>query len=193
MSKLGPVELVQLRTWNAISSALPAFEQAQIARFRAQGKESPLVDDERRRFIAELARLLATQRWVTLSCLMLGGRPVAWNYGFEFAGSWFWYQPTFEESVARYSPGSCLLASTILEACDRKDVNRIDLGLGEEGYKERFATSHRRTQHVTVTASSARYVKETLRYRAASTIKSSPRMENYVRRILAHWHTGPLA
>lgn len=186
MSKLGPVELVHLRTWADISAALPAFEQAHIARFRHQGRISPLLHDERGTFLRELARLLAMQRWMTLSCLTLAGTPVAWNFGFEFRGSYFWYQPTFSESVAKYSPGSCLLAKVILEACEREDVRRIDLGLGDEGYKERFATSYRSTLQATVTSSSARYLKECLRYRAASAIKSAPRMESYIRRAMAH-------
>jgi CelD/BcsL family acetyltransferase involved in cellulose biosynthesis len=70
------------------------------------------------------------------------------------------------------------------EACERPEINRVDLGLGAESYKERFATGARQTLDVTITASTARHLKEIVRYRAASAIKSSPPLEHYIRRLL---------
>jgi CelD/BcsL family acetyltransferase involved in cellulose biosynthesis len=57
------------------------------------------------------------------------------------------------------------------------------LGLGEEEYKERFATGSRRTLHVTVAQSTVRCLREGVRYHAASAIKSLPQVEHYVRRL----------
>jgi CelD/BcsL family acetyltransferase involved in cellulose biosynthesis len=60
----------------------------------------------------------------------------------------------------------------------------VDLGLGAEGYKERFGNGTRQTLHVTVTRSWYRHVKEIVRYRAAGALKQSPKVESGVRRIL---------
>jgi CelD/BcsL family acetyltransferase involved in cellulose biosynthesis len=184
MSKMGPVELRHLRSWKDIAAALPKFERAHIARFVSTGRTSNLASQERHDFIAELAKLLSRQGWITLSSLNVGNDPAAWNYGFQFGGSWFWYMPTFENAFERYYPGLCLLGKIVEEACERPEINRVDLGLGAESYKERFATGARQTLDVTITASTVRHLKEIVRYRTASAIKSSPPLEHYIRRLL---------
>ena len=190
MSKIAPVELRHLKSWDDISAALPRFEQAHIARFSSTGRVSNLARAERRAFLAELAKLLCGPGWMTLTSLNVGDEPVAWNYGFQFAASWFWYMPTFESGFARYYPGLCLLARIVEEACARPEINRVDLGLGAEGYKERFATGARQTVDVTITASTARHLKEIVRYHAASAIKSSPPLEHCIRRLLGRAPAG---
>ncbi len=74
--------------------------------------------------------------------LMVGDRPVAWNYGFQFHGSWFWYQPTFDSRQEENSPGQCLLLRIVTEACDMDGIKVVDLGLGAEGYKDRFGNQY---------------------------------------------------
>ena len=190
MSKIGVVKLHHLKSWESIAAALPKFEQAHVARFLTKGRVSNLVSEQRRSFLAELAKLLSGPGWITLTSLNVGDQPVAWNYGFQFAGSWFWYLPTFNSSFQRYYPGLCLLARIVEEACERPDINRVDLGLGEEAYKERFATGARQTLDVTITTSTARHLKEIMRYHAASVIKSAPPLEHCIRRLLGRPSAG---
>ncbi len=59
----------------------------------------------------------------------------------------------------------------------------MDLGLGDESYKQRFANACRQTLHATVTASSAAQLRERVRYHAAAVLKSTPRLESWVRRL----------
>jgi CelD/BcsL family acetyltransferase involved in cellulose biosynthesis len=190
MSKIGPVKLRHLQSSEDIAAALPTFEQAHISRFASTGRVSNLGSEQRRAFLAELAKLLSGPGWITLTSLNVGDVPVAWNYGFQFAGSWFWYMPTFDGRFHRYYPGLCLLGKIVEEACERPEINRVDLGLGAEGYKERFATGARQTLDVTITASTARHVKEIVRYRAVSAIKSSPPLEHCIRRLLGRPSAG---
>jgi CelD/BcsL family acetyltransferase involved in cellulose biosynthesis len=70
-----------------------------------------------------------------------------------------------------------LLSKTVEAACDTSDIELIDLGLGAEGYKERFATGVRQTLLLTATTSAAVFGREALRYHAATAIKSVPRLE----------------
>jgi hypothetical protein len=116
---------------------------------------------------------------------MQGERPIAWNYGFRYGTSWLWYQPTFDGQFEQYSTGNLLLASIIVESCQRDEQQIVDLGMGAEGYKERFANATRETLHVTVSCSISRTVGAFLRYRVAEAIKKSPRLETAVRKDIA--------
>jgi CelD/BcsL family acetyltransferase involved in cellulose biosynthesis len=184
MEREGPVTFVDLKSEAEIQSALPGFADAHVARFRATHRISSLSTPERRFFLEELVRRFSGAGVVTLSMLMIAGQPVAWNYGFQFQGSWFWYQPTFESRHEENSPGHCLLSRIVIEACDMKGMKVVDLGLGAEGYKERFGNSTRQTLYVTATRSWTRHLQEIVRYRAASTLKQSPKVESIIRRML---------
>ncbi len=175
------VSLSHLRTWDRVQDVLPGFLQAHVARFLATGRISNLVQSDRRVFLTELAKLLSESGWLTLTRLLIGERPVAWNYGFRFAESWFWYQPTFDSDLEQYSPGFCLLSKMIAEACDSPGIDVVDLGLGAEGYKDRFATATRGTLHLTMTTSLRRYLKAATRYQAAQAAALTPRVERGIR------------
>lgn len=184
MEREAPVTFVHLRSQAQIHAALPDFAEAHVARFRANQRTSFLSAPERRHFLEELASRFSGSEVVTLSMLMIGDRPVAWNYGFQFHGSWFIYQATFDRRQEEHSPGHCLLSRIVTEACDMDGMNVVDLGLGAEGYKERFGNSTRQTLDVTTTKSWSRHLREIVRHRAASALKRSPKIESAVRRFL---------
>jgi CelD/BcsL family acetyltransferase involved in cellulose biosynthesis len=184
LERRGTVKYVHLGSWVSIQPALQTFAEAHAARFAATGRVSSLTTGERRNFIEDLARRFSDSGIVTLSILTVNDQAVAWNYGFQFAGSWFWYQPTFDRLWEECSPGFCLLARIIVDACDSEKISVVDLGLGEEGYKDRFANSARQTLHITLTKSWASHVREIARYRAASMVKRSPKIESAIRSAL---------
>jgi CelD/BcsL family acetyltransferase involved in cellulose biosynthesis len=192
MKRDGPVSFVHLQSWENIQAALPAFADAHVARFLATGRISSLATPERRFFLEELARRFDGSGIVALSLLKIQDRPVAWNYGFQFHGSWFWYQPTFDSHQEENSPGHCLLSRIVIEACDMEGMEVVDLGLGAEGYKERFGNSTRQTLYVTLTRSLFRHLREIMRYRVASALKRSPKIESIVRRVLSPFTRSPL-
>jgi CelD/BcsL family acetyltransferase involved in cellulose biosynthesis len=184
MGREAPVTFEHLQSWKEIQAALPEFVDAHVARFLATGRVSSLATPERRFFLEELAKRFDDTGVVTLSLLKIADRPVAWNYGFQFCGSWFWYQPTFDSRQEENSPGHCLLSRIVIEACDMDGMNVVDLGLGAEGYKERFGNSTRQTVYVTVTRSWSRHLREMARYRGANILKQSPKVESMVRGVL---------
>jgi CelD/BcsL family acetyltransferase involved in cellulose biosynthesis len=185
LQQAGTVTYAHLNSWARIQPALQVFADAHAARFQATGRVSSLATFERRDFLNHLAMRFSDSGTVTLSLLMVNDQPVAWNYGFQFHGSWFWYQPTFDSRWEEYSPGYCLLSRIVIEACDTEEIHVVDLGLGDEGYKERFGNSTRQTLYATVTKSWGRHLREIIRYRAASTLKKSPKVESVVRRVLS--------
>jgi CelD/BcsL family acetyltransferase involved in cellulose biosynthesis len=187
MERDAPVKFVHLQSQAQIQAALPDFVHAHVARFRAAQRISFLSAPERQFFLEELNRRFSGAGVVTLSMLMLGERPVAWIYGFQFHGSWFIYQATFDSRQEEHSPGHCLLSTIIIEACDLDGMKVVDLGLGAEGYKERFEDSTRQTLYVTVTKSWRCHLREMMRYRAASWLKRSPKIESAIRRLLGRF------
>jgi len=190
MEREAPVTFAHLQSRTQIQAALPAFADAHVARFRATQRVSSLSTPERRLFLEELARRFSGAGIVTLSMLMIGDRPVAWNYGFQFHGSWFIYQATFDSRQEENSPGHCLLSRIMVEACDMDGMEVVDLGLGAEGYKGRFGNSTRQTLYATVTRSWARHLREIVRYRAASALKQAPKIESAVRGVLGRLRPG---
>ena len=187
LERLGALSVQHDTRWQQVEPLLQSFNHAHIARFLATGRASSLLRPERRKFLYELARELSSAGWITLSRLLVGDVPVAWNYGFTFPGSWFWYQPTVEND-ARYrefSPGYCLLAKIIETASDRPDVDVVDLGLGAEDYKDRFATSARETLYIALNRSFAAHARAVTRHHAATLAKSAPVLEDGIRLALS--------
>jgi len=185
LEKRGPVTLQHDTDWHQIEPLLRPFASAHIARFLEIGKISSLIQKERRVFLAELARELSKRRWVALSRLLVGDLTAAWNYGFRFEGSWFWYQPTVNDLFGDFSPGHCLLTKIVELACDSKGINVVDLGLGAEGYKNRFATANKQTLYCELNRSLLAHSRAVVRYRAASLATWSPRVEKPLRTAIA--------
>lgn len=183
MEEMAPVKLEHLESASEILCALPDFERTHTARCLSTKRINNLISPERRVFLRELAEALAPKGWITLTRLSLGDTAIAWNYGFRFAGKWFWYMPTFDSSLQKYSPGFCLLNKIVEEACsnDRCEIETVDLGLGAEAYKARLATGSRQTLHVTATSSLGQWTREVIRYRTVSAIQTFPRVENWLR------------
>src|SRR5437870_2500289 len=100
------------------------FIQVVLAELRKLGMRMlTLARPARRHFLSQLARLLSDSGWIVLTRLMIGEQPVAWNYGFQFCGSWFWYQPTFDSRLEEFSLGFCLLSKIVSEACDNPEIS----------------------------------------------------------------------
>jgi CelD/BcsL family acetyltransferase involved in cellulose biosynthesis len=185
-----PIRIEHLRSWDQIGSALPSFTNAHVARFSAIGRISNLDSQERVRFLSGLAKLLAPHGWITLSQLRAGEHPIAWQYAFQFARHCSFYQTTFAGGFREYSPGFGLMLRLIEEHCDSADTDFVDLGLGGEDYKKRLATASRETLHVTLARSTVTYLRLAARYHAAAAIKTSPRLEYYVRRVFGRPSKG---
>jgi hypothetical protein len=185
MGRENPVRLDHARSKDEVETVLPKLIQAHVARFLVTGRISIMARPERRMFLAQLANLLSESGWVVLTRMMSGERVFAWNYGFQFQGTWFWYQPTFDSELEKYSPGFCLLAKVIEEAVADSAFKMVDLGLGAEEYKERFANQTREILFVTLKKSALSHYREIARYRASEIVKSSRQAEAGVRSIVA--------
>lgn len=181
MAQMGRVQVAHLTTEPSERDLAPIFS-AQIVRFLATQRISPLVYRERRNFLTELSRLLGRAGWLKISRLEVSGEALAWNYGFRFHDSWFWYLPTFQLQSEHLSPGSCLLQLLIQEGCSDPAVKRLDLGLGDESYKRRFANSAYATRHVELSRRSTRHMAKAGRHLLVSSVQKSPELEKQLRK-----------
>ena len=164
------MQLDHARSWHEVEPILPVFIQAHVARFLVTGRISNLARRERRVFLKELAKLLCESGWLTVTRLVSGSKTYAWNYGFEFEGSWFWYQPTFDSDVEKFSPGFCLLAKIIEEAAGSPDMRTVDFGLGSGGLQGVIRQSNARDAVCDIAESFAQHAREMIRYRAARAV-----------------------
>lgn len=176
----GAVRVDHSRSWDAVAPILPQFIQAHVGRFLEIGRISNLANERRRAFLAELAKLLSERQWLVLSCMTAGERVAAWHYGFQFHDTWFWYQPTFDSSVEKYWPGFCLLTQAIQEATENPAFTKLDLGLGSEAYKAKFANDSRETLYVTLHSSHLQHWATQIRYHVGEAVRRHPRMERLV-------------
>lgn len=177
MSRGGLIHIDHADSWETVGPILPAFAQMHIGRFLLTGRISNQTRPERRLFLAELAKLLSERGWLVVSRMMAGDHVCAWHYGFRFQGSWFWYQPTFDSDLEKHSPGFCLLTKIIEKAAEDSSLKIVDLGLGAEEYKDRFANETRETLYVTLNRSAARHYRERVRYGASRLVKVRPKTE----------------
>ena len=179
-----PVRVEHVQSFAEAAEILPQFALTHTGRFLATGRIGNLAYAERRDFLAQLARLLGEAGWLRLSVMLKGTRIVAWNYGFRFADTWFWYQPTFDTELEKYSPGFCLLGKIIEEAAATPDIKIVDFGLGAEEYKDALANQTRETLYVSLRRSRLANNREIVRYRVAQLAKGIPAVEDGIRRSL---------
>lgn len=73
-----------------------------------------------------------------LSALYAGDTLVAAHMGMHSDRVWHWWFPTYDHDYGKYSPGALLLMR-LAETAAAGGITTLDLGKGEDGYKESFA------------------------------------------------------
>jgi hypothetical protein len=187
LARMGAVTLEHRRSWAEIADEFAEFAAANVGRFLAEGRISNLVSKERRQFLSELAQVLSPREWMTLTTLKLNERTIAWQLGFQFANTWLWYLPAFDASLQDLhpGPGTYLLYQILQEASQQPELHAIDLGLGNEGYKQQHARDGRQTLDINLSRAKTRLAAERIRYSAGELAKKSPFIERYARRCIA--------
>lgn len=186
-ARMGGAAVSHVKTYEEFMAEFPEYAAASVARFLAAGQTSNLLTQKRRWFMGELAKLLAARGWLTFSTLKLNAKTVAWHFGFQFAGAWFSYLPAFETDLPQLhpGPGAYLLCEILQQASQDPETRVVDLGLGDEGYKQPYAKTGRHTLYVVASRSKMRLLREKSRYRLGQAVKKSPQLERSVRMCMA--------
>lgn len=86
--------------------------------------------------------------WATETPALAGRLSVVWHedtvvaahFGMRGDNTWHWWFPTYNKAFAEYSPGGILLLMQA-EAAAAAGMHRLDLGKGDDLYKQSFATA----------------------------------------------------
>ena len=81
--------------------------------------------------------------------LRLNGQAIAAQVGFVSGGTYLYDQIAFDPSMARYEPGTLLIAHLLERAWDRR-LQTFDFMTGDEPYKYRWADQSPSVSHVAI-------------------------------------------
>lgn len=139
LSRLGTVTVRHLRDAPAIREQLAAFFSQHVARWTETPYPSLFLDPQQRAFYEHMTEAGCRAGWLRFCRIDVNGAPVAFHLGSCYKGRYLWYKPTFDVELAKYSPGEVLLRHLLLAAID-EGAHTFDFGLGDELFKQRFAS-----------------------------------------------------
>ncbi|MCB1846121.1 MAG: GNAT family N-acetyltransferase [Halieaceae bacterium] len=87
-------------------------------------------------------RYLASSPQRVLTRISVNDDTLAFHYGMVFGDTMIWHTPVVNIKYLDYSPLEVLLYETV-SYCERMGYGVLDLGIGDEPYKERFSNSRR--------------------------------------------------
>jgi CelD/BcsL family acetyltransferase involved in cellulose biosynthesis len=140
----GPMEVRRFCDGEMILPQLEDFFAQHTARwgvttFSHEGGSLNFLDPQQRVFMERLTRRAAQAGWLRFTRLDWQGRPIAYEFGYCYGGTYFGGPSCFAIDLARRSPGQVLLRHLLLAAVE-EGAHRYDFGIGDEPYKYRFAT-----------------------------------------------------
>lgn len=141
-SRQGRLTVQRLIAPGEALAQLGAFFDQHIRRWQQTSTPSRFHDEETRRFFQELVLRLDRTGWLDFSVIRLDDKPLAYHFGFCYAGTLTWYKPSFEIAEARHSPGLLLIRHLIERAID-EGLDEIDFTIGAEQFKSRFTNQVR--------------------------------------------------
>jgi CelD/BcsL family acetyltransferase involved in cellulose biosynthesis len=114
---------------------------------RHPGSESSIARPEVREALTRFAGSALDRGWLRLRLLEIDGSPAAAALGWRIAGSYSLYTGGFDPAFAERSAGLLMLNLTVRSAIE-EEAEDIDLLLGGEPYKWRFAPEARHVRTV---------------------------------------------
>jgi CelD/BcsL family acetyltransferase involved in cellulose biosynthesis len=143
-SRRGSLMLRQFTDGESIAPHLEAFFEQHISRRAISEPDSQFLDRRRRAFVEQLTREASDTGWLRFSILDWDGRPIAFEFGLAYRGTYFGGPSSAAVDLAKRSPGHVLLGRLLQYALD-DGIETYDLGVGDDSYKFLFAT---RLRHV---------------------------------------------
>ncbi len=135
----GDLSVEHLTLGDDIRPHLDAFFEQHISRWAEKDSPSLFNDPTQRAFYVRLTEVANDTGWLRFTRIVWRDQPIAFHFGFSYAGCYLWYKPSFDIKLASHSPGEVLLRQLILAAISEA-ADSFDFGLGDETFKHRFAT-----------------------------------------------------
>lgn len=153
----GKVEVKHLASTNGILPWLDTFFEQHRRRWAVTPYPSLFIDDKQCLFYKRLAEAADDSDCIRFTIISFNDKPIAFHFGFLYNNTFLWYKPSFDISLAKQSPGEVLLRQLLINAIDNR-VQIFDFGLGDEAFKQRFATHTSTVQNIGLYA--AKSIKE---------------------------------
>lgn len=144
--KNGLLEVEHHKTAETIEPFLEEFFNQHISRWETTRFPSLFHEEKQRRLYTKITALASNTGCLRFTRIIWNGKNIAFHFGFNYKGSFFWLKPTFDISLAKHSPGEVLLRQLLLRAIEEA-AHTFDFGLGDEAFKSRFATGVKRLKN----------------------------------------------
>ena len=130
------IEFRRCNSSNDVTDFLERLFNLHSRRWASKGLNGAF-NEERRRFYCKISERALAAGWLDLWELIIDGRTVATEYGFEYRGSRYALQSGYEPDFAEFEVGR-LLESFLIRTAIERGNRYYDLMLGSQMYKLRW-------------------------------------------------------
>lgn len=157
----GTLEFRYLEDPREVGTHLGTFFDQHVRRWGPAGYPSRFLDERHRAFYRNLVELMLPDGRARLSVLEFNGRPIAYEFGFEYGNRYYAIKPTFEPEFADHSPGT-LIQKYCMDDVIERGLAEYDFTVGDEAYKSRYANHVRHAYRARVYPSPFAYHRDRL-------------------------------
>ncbi|MBM9605712.1 GNAT family N-acetyltransferase [Desulfopila inferna] len=150
--KNGDLRFIIFKSLPIAEKSLDIFYTQHKRRWKNAGKPSLFNDGRYTLFYNELVRRAWPSGWLFFSCLQFNGQPISFHFGFDYSNKVIWYKPTFDIGFRNRSPGRILL-QYLIQYCQDHNKLELDFTVGNEPFKEEYATDVRKNVNFWITRS----------------------------------------
>lgn len=172
LAREGTLRMFTLDDEAAVSDLLPEFFAQHIARWAYGGQHSQFSETRNRDFFVSLWHALAPRGWARFSVVEFNGKAIAFHFGFDYAGRFLWYKPSFDPAFAHYSPGMVMIKH-LLDYVIENGRRELDFSIGAEAFKSRFANVERSNLQVRLFHRRRDYLRARIGHEARTFVKST--------------------
>jgi len=141
--KNGGISTIHHQKCEAILPLLNVFFEQHTERWKNTGFPGLFIQQQQQLFYRRLVEVISETGWLRFTQVIWQNRAIAFHFGFNYKGNFLWYKPAFDITLAKHSPGEVLLRQLLLQAI-KEEAHTFDFGLGDELFKNRFATNTRK-------------------------------------------------
>lgn len=137
------VELRRYDEFGSVEESMMIFFKLHQKRWKLRHRPGVFNTREVRGFYIDVAKLFASNGWLSLYFLTANDEPIAAQYSFEYGRKMYYALGGFDPDYSRYSVGNLTLMK-IMEKCIERKIGEYDLLKGGEQYKFDWTARYRR-------------------------------------------------
>ena len=134
----GDLEILHLQHPHEILPNLDLFFQQHIERRAVTNASSIFLKEKERKYYKSLTLEVGPTGWLRFTRINWKGQAIAFHFGLCYKRRYLYGIPSFDIRLSQHSPGEVLLRQVLLAAIN-ENAATFDFGVGDEGYKYRFA------------------------------------------------------